>query len=154
MRRLRDHRAIVATTIRYATGVDRRDWAVYRSCFCDEIEADLSSWNGVPAATMKADHWVAGVRAGLSGFDATHHLGANYQIAFDEEPDGATCVSSVQATHVLANEELPHRYVLGGTYTNRLVREGDEWRIRKLRLDVCWSRGDRRLMELAARRNA
>ena len=30
----------------YATGVDTRDWALYRSVFADEIAIDFTSWSG------------------------------------------------------------------------------------------------------------
>lgn len=130
----------------YATGVDTRDWQLFRACFADELEIDLSSWNGRPATRQRADDWVAGVRAGLSGFDATHHLTANHLI----ELDGAVarCTSDVQASHVLDRE----RVIIAGWYDTRLERAGDVWRIGASTLHVTWKKGPERLFVEAAAR--
>ena len=149
---LLDRQAIGEVVIRYATGADTRDWRLYRSCFCDEIEIDFSSWNGVPSGTVAADDWVAGVEMGLGGFDATQHISANHVITL--EGDRATCVSYVQAQHVLRDEEAGGSFTLGGYYTNRLMRTEGGWKIRSCRLTVTWSQGDRGVFERAARRRA
>jgi hypothetical protein len=48
---------------RYATGVDTRDWAMYRPVFADEVEIDFSSFGpGMAPMTMAADDYVAGVK--------------------------------------------------------------------------------------------
>ena len=36
--------------VRYATGIDRRDWALFRTCFTDDCEADygeIGVWHGM-----------------------------------------------------------------------------------------------------------
>jgi len=53
-----DRSSISEVQIRYATGVDMRDWAMYRSCFANEIETDFSSAVGTKPQRMKADDWV------------------------------------------------------------------------------------------------
>ena len=65
---LTDRMEVSRTLYGYAHGVDRRDWAGFRDCFCDEVEIDLSSYNGQPPVTMGLDDWVESVRSGLSGF--------------------------------------------------------------------------------------
>lgn len=137
--------------IRYATGIDRRDWALFRSCFADEVELDFTSWSGGEVRTSNAEEWVAGVTAGLSGFDATQHISSNHvhQLAGDE----ASCVSYMIANHhaVEDGERLMHS--IGGYYTNRLRRGPDGWRIHACRLDVTWEMGDRgKLFGIASRR--
>jgi len=130
----------------YATGVDTRDWRLFRNCFADEVEIDLSSWNGRPAARQRADDWVEGVRAGLSGFDATHHLTANHLIA--AEGSVAHCTSDVQASHVLGRE----RVIIAGWYDTRLARTDDVWRIDANTLHVTWKKGPEHLFAEAAAR--
>ena len=46
LQRLVDRQAIVDVVVRYATGVDRRDWALYASCFTDPCEFDFSALEG------------------------------------------------------------------------------------------------------------
>ena len=143
---LMDDLAIREVLYGYAAGVDRRDWALFRDCFTDEVTVDLSSWNGRPAATLRADDWVAGVRAGISGFDATQHLTANHRVRVDG--DRARCTSEVQATHVLGGE----RVVLGGWYDTGLRRTPAGWRIASSTLHVTWREGREELFAEAARR--
>lgn len=145
--RLEDELAIRRVLYAYARGVDRRDWTLFRSCFTDPVEVDLSSWNGAPPSRMPVDEWVAGVRAGLSGFDATQHLTANHLV--DVDGDTAHCTSEVQASHVLDGR----RVVIGGWYDTRLARVGDAWRIASSTLHVTWREGPEALFAEAARRH-
>lgn len=148
LRTLLDRQAIGDTVIRYATGIDMRDWEAYRSCFTDEVEIDFTSFGGGEPRVMRADDWVAGVRAGLSGFAATQHISANHVI--DVAGDEATCVSYMQAQHFLPNDRGDATLTLGGYYT----RTPDGWRIRRCRLTVTWTTGNRHVFELARERYA
>ena len=144
---LLDKQAISEVLYRYAAGCDRRDWDLFRECFCDEVEIDLSSWNGNPPAVLPLDAWVNGVRAGLSGFDATQHLSANHLIEIDG--DRAHATSNVQASHMLGDE----RVILGGWYDTHLVRRGGKWRIARSALNVTWRSGREELFAQAAARD-
>ncbi|HCU99646.1 MAG: hypothetical protein CL897_02500 [Dehalococcoidia bacterium] len=147
-----DRQAISDTVLRYATGIDMRDWEAYRSCFTDEVEIDFSSWSGGEPQIMQADDWTAAVRAGLSGFQATQHISSNHVINFDS--DEATCVSYMQAQHYLPNEEGDNTLTLGGYYTNTLVRTPAGWRIRRCQLMVTWTTGNKHIFVLAQERFA
>lgn len=136
--------------IRYATGIDRRDWALYRSCFADQIDLDFTSWSGGEPSKIAADQWVTGVRDGLSGFDATHHVSSNHVITVED--DQATCVSYMVAYHLLATSMGENIFTLGGYYTNRLRRHAGEWKIHNCKLTVTWATGNRHLFELARER--
>src|SRR5262245_28969903 len=98
--------------LRYATGIDRRDWTLFRSCFADEVELDFTSWSGGEVRRTDADEWVAGVAAVLSGFDATQHISSNHVHTI--AGDRATCVSYMIAHHhaVEDGERLMHK--IGG----------------------------------------
>lgn len=146
-KRLADKLAIREVLYGYATGVDARDWSRFRACFTEEVEIDLSSWNGAPPSRMALDDWVSGVRAGLSGFDATQHLTANHLITV--KGDAAHCTSDVQASHALGGE----RVVIGGWYDTALRRTPEGWRIASSTLNVTWREGPESLFAEAARRH-
>jgi hypothetical protein len=145
-----DRAEISDTVIRYATGIDMRDWQAYRSCFADEVDLDFTSWSGGSPMRLTADEWTEAVRSGLSGFRATQHISSNHVIAINE--DEATCVSYMQAQHYLPTDSGSNCFTLGGFYTNTLVRTPQGWKIHKCKLTVTWSDGNRGLFEEAARR--
>ena len=154
---LEDRQAIVDVVIQYATGIDRRDWALYQACFTDPCEIDFSSWTGRPAASIPAAEWVAKVRSTNGNFDATQHLSTNHVVTF-QSADAATCVSAMHAQHWFSAERLAalgqsareSRWcTLGGYYTNSLVRTGSGWRIARCQLTVTWVTGDRSVFDVA-----
>ena len=56
---LLDRAEISDVQLRYATGVDMRDWKLFRSCFADEIDVDFSSVfaGGGGPRTVSGDQW-------------------------------------------------------------------------------------------------
>ena len=80
---LLDRAAISDVQLRYATGVDTSDWALYRSCFTDEIDTDFSSAVGSPPQHMKAGDWVEFARRTINGMKATQHMITNHVITLD-----------------------------------------------------------------------
>jgi hypothetical protein len=135
---------------RYATGIDRRDWGLYRSIFADEADFDFTTWSGGEPRRLKGDDWVAGVRDALSGFDATQHLSTNHVHTI--EGDVATCVSYMIALHYLVIDGDRQMQGLGGYYTNKLRRGAGGWTIHACTLTVTWEMGDRGLFQIAGRR--
>jgi hypothetical protein len=64
--------AVAETVDRDATGVDRRNWALYRSLFADTVTIDSSSYcPDLPPRQMSADEWVAGLVPLFTGLAAT-----------------------------------------------------------------------------------
>lgn len=136
---LRDQHAVSQVLYGYARGIDQRNWKAFRTCFCDEVLIDVSSWSGAPATTLKVDQWVETVRDGLSGFDSTQHMITNHQI--DCQGDRAHATSNVQATHVLGDEQA----VLGGGYDTHLIKTDVGWQIHRNTLNVTWRSGRQEL---------
>jgi hypothetical protein len=155
--RLADRQAVVDVVIRYATGIDMRDWDLYASCFTDPCEFDFSSWSGRGPALLTPEQWVKAVRSVNGNFDTTQHLSTNHVVTFDG-PDAARCVSYMHAQHWFSAERLvelgeaatePRWCTLGGYYTNDLTRTDDGWKIRRCQLTVTWVTGDRSVFDLA-----
>ena len=146
-----DERIDVAETVyRYATGIDTRDWDLYRSIFADEVEMDFEAWNGIPRHRIGADELKANISVYFAGLDGTQHSMSNPTVTIDG--DTARCVVYMQAEHFLNDQEPPRRYVIGGYYTEDLVRTGDGWKIVAVKLTPLWTAGDSSFMADAAQR--
>lgn len=137
---------------RYATAVDRRDWALLRRCFADEIEADFRSFGVREVFRGPADAWVALVRSTIDGCDQTQHQSSNHVHEIDG--DLARVTSYVRAEHVLINAQGDNHYTVAGWYDHALVRTGEGWRIARYTLHVTSSHGNRHVLALATRRAA
>jgi 3-phenylpropionate/cinnamic acid dioxygenase small subunit len=147
-----DKQDIIESILRYASGIDMRNWALYRQCFTDELEVDFTSWSGGTPRKLSADDWVAGVRSTLSGFEGTQHTLTNFVI--DLRGDEATAVVYMSAQHYLPNAQGDNTLLIGGYYTHDLVRAATDWKIRRARLTVTWTVGNRHIFELARQRVA
>ncbi|MEQ8716789.1 MAG: nuclear transport factor 2 family protein [Acidimicrobiales bacterium] len=149
---LLDRTRIVETVYRYATGIDLRDWELYRSIFAEQVTMDFSSWNGRPPVTLDADEWVADVVPLFEGLDATQHTLSQPIVEIDG--DRATCTVYMKAEHFLWNDRGDDWHSLGGYYTDTLVRTDAGWRIDGVTLTVLWNKGNRGVLQLARERTA
>jgi 3-phenylpropionate/cinnamic acid dioxygenase small subunit len=121
--------------VRYATGIDRRDWTMFRTCFTDDCEADygdIGLWHGADEITawMERSHAPCG---------HTMHRITNVSVATSTE--GIAARSYVDALVMGPNNETGSRSL--GYYDDELVRGDDGWKIARrrftmvhLRLDV------------------
>lgn len=142
---------LAAVLYRYAYGLDLRDWPAYRSVFADEVAVDFSSYRGRPT-TLDADEWVAEARATFEGLDATQHTMTN-PLAW-VEGDTARLHMYVQAAHLLRDDGDDRWFTIGGYYDDALARDGSEWRITAVTLNVLWTTGDESIMGAARRRGS
>lgn len=116
---------IAEVLVRYATGIDRRDWSLFRTCFTDDVIADydgIATWHGVDEITdsMTTSHAEMG---------HTMHQLAN--IAVEIHGDTATARSYVDA--VLMSSDGQSGLNARGIYDDGLVRTADGWRIAQRR---------------------
>jgi SnoaL-like protein len=142
VRQLEDRVQISEQVIKYAMGVDRRDWAMFAGCFTDPVYADFSA-GGIPAATVSRTDLVARVSTALNGFTATQHISPNHVIEFDiSDPDRAVCYSYMYAQHLLRGSGNGEFYLLRGSYTNHMLRTADGWRIERIIQHRGWEYGN------------
>jgi len=138
IRQLEDRALISECVIKYALGVDHRDWQMFRDCFTDPVYIDHSE-NGLPAGDYARDDFVALVREAVSTFAATQHLSPNHVIEFDaSDPDRATCYSSMYAQHYRRRDDDEGLVLLRGAYTNHMRRTPEGWRITRQTQHVGW----------------
>jgi 3-phenylpropionate/cinnamic acid dioxygenase small subunit len=120
-----DRDDIAAVLLRYATGIDRRDWQLFRSIFTEDCELDygeIGAWKGADAVTefMRATHELAG---------HTMHRLTNQVIAVDG--DTAVARTYVDALIMLADNSSGVN--AAGFYDDEFVRTEEGWQIARRR---------------------
>jgi 3-phenylpropionate/cinnamic acid dioxygenase small subunit len=113
--------------VRYATGIDRRDWALFRTCFTDDCEADygeIGVWRGADVITgwMERSHAACG-----------HTLHRITNLAIEPNGDGVAARSYVDAL-VMGPDGTGTRAV--GYYDDELVATKDGWKIARRRFTM------------------
>ena len=111
--------------MRYATGIDRRDWPLFRTVFTDDCELDygeVGSWKGVDAVTefMQQAHSMAG---------HTMHRLTNQVITVDG--DKAQSRTYVDALIMVGDNNSGVN--AAGFYDDELVRTDDGWQVARRR---------------------
>lgn len=120
-----DRQDITEVLLRYATGIDRRDWALFRTVFTDDCELDygeIGVWKGVDAVTefMQQAHALAG---------HTMHRLTNQVITVDG--DEAQARTYVDALIMVGDNKSGVNGI--GYYDDDMVRTDDGWRIARRR---------------------
>jgi 3-phenylpropionate/cinnamic acid dioxygenase small subunit len=120
-----DRQDIADVLVRYATGIDRRDWPLFRTVFTDDCQLDygeVGSWRGVDAVTefMQQAHALAG---------HTMHRLTNQVIAVDG--DSAQARTYVDALIMLADNNSGVN--AAGFYDDEFVRTEKGWQIARRR---------------------
>lgn len=117
----RDRADITDTLVRYATGIDRRDWVAFRRCFTDDCVLDygqIGTFDGVDAVTafMEQSHAMAG-----------HTMHRLSNIAIDLDGDRAVTRTYVDGLILAADNASGVNAI--GFYDDELVRTEQGWRI-------------------------
>ena len=112
---------IAEVLVRYSTGIDRRDWDAFRSCFTDDCHADygdIGTWHGADAITdfMIESHAEMG---------HTMHRLSNLAITVDG--DTASARTYVDAVLMATDGQTGLNPI--GFYDDELARSGDGWHI-------------------------
>ncbi len=105
LQNLLDRTEVHDVVVRYALGLDLKDWEMYRSVFAGQVEIDLTELTpGTPPGytTYDCDDWVERVRQGIHGYQGTQHVNTNFTITI--RGDEADCISYIHAQHRLPNE--------------------------------------------------
>ncbi|OBB45713.1 MULTISPECIES: nuclear transport factor 2 family protein [unclassified Mycobacterium] len=120
-----DKAQIAEVLIRYATGIDFKDWKLFRTCWADEVDidyGDLGTFTDPDAFTtlMEQIH---------GGMGQTYHRISN--IVVDVDADRATARSYVRAVLQAVPDDGGSWIDALGHYDDELVRTADGWRIAK-----------------------
>ena len=120
-----DRQEISDLLVRYATGIDRRDWPLFRTVFTEGCELDygeIGVWKGVDAVTdfMEQAHAMAG---------HTMHRLTNQVITI--EGDKATTRTYIDGVIMRSDNQAGVNAL--GFYDDEVVRTADGWRIARRR---------------------
>jgi 3-phenylpropionate/cinnamic acid dioxygenase small subunit len=112
---------VAEVLVRYATGIDRRDWDLFRTCFTEDCEADygeIGGWHGVDEITgwMRVVHDACG-----------HTLHRITNVVVSPAEGGVTARSYVEALVLGPDNDAGVRAT--GYYDDELVDTPDGWRI-------------------------
>ncbi|HZR81995.1 MAG TPA: nuclear transport factor 2 family protein [Candidatus Binatia bacterium] len=116
---------VAEVLVRYATGIDRRDWALFRTCFTEDCHADygdIGVWNGVDAITdfMAATHAPMG-----------HTLHRITNQAVSPNGSGVAARSYVDVVITAVDGESGVQAI--GFYDDELVPTAEGWKIARRR---------------------
>jgi hypothetical protein len=118
-----DKEQIAEVLIRYATGIDSKDWPLLRSCWTDEIDVDYQQLGRFTSADALTDV----MRQLHENMGPTYHRMSNFVIAVDG--GRATVRSYVQAVLMLQPDDSTNWVDALGHYDDVFVRTADGWRI-------------------------
>jgi 3-phenylpropionate/cinnamic acid dioxygenase small subunit len=118
-----DEQEITALLTRYATGIDRRDWALFQTCFTDDARTDYGSfgqWNSAAQIT-------AFMQQAHAGMGHTLHRLSNFVISAQGQSAIARSYVDALLMPGAAGGDV-HRGI--GFYDDELVKTEQGWRIR------------------------
>jgi hypothetical protein len=120
-----DEVAIVRVLTRYATGIDRCDWPLFRSCWTDEVELDYGD-----VGTFTDPNVLTELFSQLHDpMGPTYHRLTNFVI--DVDGDAATARTYVHAVLMLTPVDGANWVEAVGHYDDELLRTKDGWRIHR-----------------------
>jgi hypothetical protein len=113
---------------RYATGVDRKDWDLWETCFTPDAFIDYGAFGGTSGGVKEVRAWLEKT---MVMFETSQHMVINRELVIDG--DTATCRSGFYNPMTLAQGEDAPKLLWfdGGYYCDELVRTPDGWRIQR-----------------------
>ncbi|UGQ11764.1 nuclear transport factor 2 family protein [Yinghuangia sp. ASG 101] len=111
--------------IRYATGIDQRDWALFRTCWAEDVEADYGAFGRFTDADALTDR----MARAHQGMGPTYHRITNIAVTLDPGGDLAHARSYVHAA-LMTDPDRPDSWLdVFGHFEDTLRRTDDGWRI-------------------------
>jgi 3-phenylpropionate/cinnamic acid dioxygenase small subunit len=118
-----DKSEIVEVLIRYATGIDRRDWSLFRTVWTDDVQADYEQVGQFTNADTLTDI----MRAIHDPMGSTYHRISN--IAINVNGDQAVVRSYFHAVLMLSPGDSKNWFDAIGHYDDELSKTVGGWRI-------------------------
>lgn len=143
LRGLHDRLEIADALYRFGLGQDTQDADLFASAWAEDAELDFrpaaAKWGGDPPVMAGRDTIVTTILTGFAGRVDTTHQVTNVRAVVDGDTAHATAL--VEAQHLLTADHGTHA-LLKNPYTVELVRDGNRWLIRRMRIENTWFTGD------------
>jgi len=131
-------RCIRRLVVRYARGIDRRDWDLVRSCFADDAFIDGSRWS------LPIDEYFPQLRTGVERFPSTMHFLGNQLVDIDEDGQAGHIETYAIAHHWRgdpAGAAHPENLVMGVRYQDDVRQAAQGWAVVRRSVTVDWRTG-------------
>jgi SnoaL-like domain len=127
-----DERSINHTMLKFGHSLDARDWVAHAACFTDPVNINFKRFTGREEVRVGAALWARFAKFILSSAPS-HHILGNFAIAIagDRASAKVYMISSLWTeteTGRMANRQY-------GWYDVCFERQGDEWKISRLKHD-------------------
>jgi hypothetical protein len=132
VQRLVDDAAASQIMLDYARGIDRRDWALVRSCFTDDATVAGTSFGG------PLDEYLATLLPGVARFGCTQHFIGNQRRLIDG--DTGFTETYLIARHFVDEAGEVESLTVGVRYEDQIVRQGPRWAIKRRDVFSMWRR--------------
>ena len=129
---LLDERAVRQVMLRYARGVDDRDWTQVDACFAPDASMEGTGFSG------PRDEYLERLVAGVERYGVTMHTIGNQVVVLDG--DTAYTETDLVARHYGDADGRDEQLVIGVRYHDRLRRDGEAWVVTERRVRRLWSR--------------
>jgi hypothetical protein len=140
---LRDRIEILDALYRFGLGQDLKDKDLFASAFAADAELDFrpasARWGARPPVMYGREAIVTTILSLFAGRVDTTHQVTNARIAIDG--DVARLTALVEAQHLLSADHSTYA-LLKNPYDVELVRDGERWVMRRVRIDNAWFTGD------------
>lgn len=131
---------------RYCKGIDRRDWALVRSCFADDHVHKHAEYEGPP------DEFIGFASQVLENIPATHHSISNVHITLADDGTRATSEANFVAYHYIEagnpafapceTNGKATDWIVAGRYCDTLERRDGRWIIIRREAFHDWERAE------------
>lgn len=131
---------------RYCKGIDRRDWALVRSCFADDHVHKHGDYEGPP------DEFIGFASETLKNIPGTHHSISNVHITLSDDGNSATTEANFVAYHYIeAGNPDFHAchgsskaidWIVAGRYNDTLEKRDGSWIIVRRNAVHDWERSE------------
>ncbi|WP_436789105.1 nuclear transport factor 2 family protein [Yinghuangia sp. YIM S10712] len=131
LRTVADKIEIAELLARYARGVDRKEWELWRSVFTPDAQLDYSSVTGIVGSR---DEVIKILEQALGTTPMTQHFISNIEV----EVDGDRAKATAMFYNPMLLPNMTEQSYCGGYYRHDLVRTPDGWRSERLVEENTW----------------